>query len=117
MRGGWTDQAPVQRQEFHYGSREFLAASDLARRLPYSPRVSDLIGSLVRNPALIRVLVAIWRRTERLVRDAGQTLFAALLGAGEVAGRERASALLIDPGLRRATATLAWSRSRPPTSA
>jgi len=29
---------------------------------------------------------------ERLVRDAGQTLFAALLGAGEVAGRYRASA-------------------------
>ena len=61
MRGGWTDQAPVQRQEFHYGSQEFLAASDLARRLPYSPGVSDLMGSVVRNPALIRVLVAIWR--------------------------------------------------------
>jgi hypothetical protein len=51
----------VQRRELRYGSREFLAASDLARRLPYSPPVSALVGSLVRDPALIRVLVAVWR--------------------------------------------------------
>ena len=61
MRGGWTDQAPVGRRELHYGSREFLAASDLARRFPSSPRISALIGNVVRNPALIRVLVAIGR--------------------------------------------------------
>jgi hypothetical protein len=61
MRRGYTDRAPVQRREFHYGSWEFLAASDLARRLPHSPGVSALIGSMVRNPALIRVLVAVWR--------------------------------------------------------
>ena len=40
--GGWAhgcaDQAPAARRELRYGSREFLAASDLARRLPHSPR-------------------------------------------------------------------------------
>ena len=51
----------MPRRELRYGSREFLAGSDLARRLPYSPRVSDLVGSVVRDPALIRVLVAVWR--------------------------------------------------------
>ena len=63
MRGDRTDLAPVQRREFPYGSREFLAASDLARRLPPSPvaRALALARSVVRNPALIRVLVAIWR--------------------------------------------------------
>ena len=61
MRGGCTDQASVQRRELHYGSREFLVASDLARRLPYSPGVSALIRSVVRDPALIRVLLAVWR--------------------------------------------------------
>ena len=45
MRGGFADQAFVHRRELRYGSREFLAASDLARRLPYSPRISALIGS------------------------------------------------------------------------
>lgn len=35
-------------------------------------------------------------REERVVRDAGQALFAALLGTGEVAGRYRASAALAD---------------------
>lgn len=63
--GGWARRngyrAPVPRRELRYGSREFLAGSDLARRLPYSPRVSDLVGSVVRDPALIRVLVAVWR--------------------------------------------------------
>jgi hypothetical protein len=61
MRSGRIYQAPVQRRELHYGSWEFLAASDLARRLPYSPPVPALIGSVVRNPALIRVFVAVWR--------------------------------------------------------
>jgi hypothetical protein len=54
-------QPPVQRRELRYGSWEFRAASDLARRLPYSPRVWALIGSVARDPALIRVFVAVWR--------------------------------------------------------
>jgi hypothetical protein len=58
---GCADQLPVQRRELHYGSWEFRAASDLAGRLPYSPRVSALIWSVVRDPALIRVFVAVWR--------------------------------------------------------
>jgi hypothetical protein len=61
MRGGGVYQVPVQRRELRYGSWEFLAASDLARRLPYSPRIPALIGSVLRDPALIRVFVAIWR--------------------------------------------------------
>jgi len=51
----------VQRRELRYGSWEFHAASDLARRLPYSPPVSVLIRSVVRDPVLIRVFVAVWR--------------------------------------------------------
>jgi hypothetical protein len=58
---GCADQPPVQRRELRYASWEFRAASDLARRLDYSHRVSALIGSVVRDPALIRVLVAVWR--------------------------------------------------------
>jgi hypothetical protein len=61
MRGGFADRAFVHRRELRYGSREFLAASDLARRLPYSPRISAFIGSLVREPALLRVVVAVRR--------------------------------------------------------
>jgi hypothetical protein len=65
-RPGWgvygrADQAPARRREFRYDCQEFRAASDLVRRLPYSPRVSALMGSVVRDPALIRVLVAVWR--------------------------------------------------------
>lgn len=48
-------------RELRFGSREFRAASDLARRLPYSPPVSALIRSVLRDPALIRVFVAVWR--------------------------------------------------------
>ena len=58
---GYADRTPVQPRELRYGSREFHAASDLARRLPYSPGVRALIGSVVRDPALIRVFVAVWR--------------------------------------------------------
>ena len=61
MRRGCIDQTPVRRRELRYGSREFLAASDLARRLPYPLRIPALIGSVVRDPALIRLLVAIRR--------------------------------------------------------
>jgi hypothetical protein len=58
---GCTNQPPVQRRELRYGSWEFRAASDLARRLDYSHRVSALIGNVVRDPALIRVLIAVCR--------------------------------------------------------
>jgi hypothetical protein len=58
---GCADLVPLQRRELRYGSWEFHAASDLARRMPYNPRVSALIGRVVRDPALIRVLVAVWR--------------------------------------------------------
>ena len=61
MRHGRTYRTPVQRRELHYGSREFTAASDLARSLPYSPGFSALIGSVARDPALIRAVVAVWR--------------------------------------------------------
>jgi hypothetical protein len=47
--------------ELRYGSREFLAASDMARSLPYSPPVFTVAGSLLRDPALLRAFVAIWR--------------------------------------------------------
>lgn len=72
MRGGRADQAPVRRRELHYGSREFLAASDLARRLPTSSPASALIGSVARQPAMLRVLAAVWRLpvTDLRVRQA-----------------------------------------------
>ena len=62
--GGWlgyADRTPVQPRELRYGSREFRAASDLARRLPYSPRVTTVLGNVLRDPALIRIVVDIWR--------------------------------------------------------
>src|SRR5262245_16791625 len=58
---GRADQAPVRGRELRYDSWEFRAASDLSMRLSGSPPVSALIGSVVRDPALIRVLVAVWR--------------------------------------------------------
>ena len=58
---GGADRTHVQRRELRYGSREFRAASDLARRLPHSPRVATLARSVLRDPALIRVVVAVWR--------------------------------------------------------
>jgi len=51
----------VQRRELRYDSPEFRAASELAQRLPYSSRVSALARIMVRDPALIRAIVAIWR--------------------------------------------------------
>ena len=47
--------------ELRYGSRDFLAASDLARNLPYSPPVSALIGTAARHPSLVRTFVAVGR--------------------------------------------------------
>jgi hypothetical protein len=58
---GYADQASVRGRELRYDSWEFRAATDLAMRLSDSPGVSPLIGSLVRDPALIRVLIAVWR--------------------------------------------------------
>jgi hypothetical protein len=60
VRGGYAWPTPSQRRELRYGTPEFAAASDLARRLPEPLRMSALIGSVVRDPALIRVLMAIW---------------------------------------------------------
>jgi hypothetical protein len=88
---GCADQPPVQLRELRYGSWEFRAASDLARRLPYSPRVWALIGSVVRDPALIRVFIAIWRlpvvdlRVPRADADAWSE--ASPVGRGISAGR------------------------------
>jgi hypothetical protein len=62
LRGyGGATAALVQRRELRYGSREFLAASDLARRLPRSAPAPALIGNLARRPALVRVIAAVWR--------------------------------------------------------
>ena len=58
---GCVDQTLVPRRELRYGSWEFRAASDLARRLPNSPPVSAIIGSVARHPATLRVLPAVWR--------------------------------------------------------
>lgn len=58
---GYPNGGPVQRREFRYGSWEFHAASDLARRLPDSPQASALIRSVARRPAMLRVLAAVWR--------------------------------------------------------
>ena len=58
---GYADRTPAQPRELHYGSREFCAASDLARRLPYSPPVTTLLGNVLRDPALIRIVADIWR--------------------------------------------------------
>ena len=58
---GCADGTPVRRREFRYGSWEFRAASDLARRLPSSSPASALIGSVVRQPTMLRVLAAVWR--------------------------------------------------------
>jgi hypothetical protein len=52
---------PIQRRELRYGSWEFRAASDLARQSPNSSRTLDLIGSVARQPAMLRVLAAVWR--------------------------------------------------------
>jgi hypothetical protein len=57
----WVTGVPVQRRELCYGSREFLAATDLAHRWPHRRWAWTLMGSLVRDPALIRGLAAIWQ--------------------------------------------------------
>ena len=58
---GCANSTPTERQELHYGSWEFRAASDLARRLPNSSRALALIGSVARQPGMLRVLAAVWR--------------------------------------------------------
>src|SRR5262245_126287 len=64
--------ALVQRQELRYGSPGFLAATDLARRLPPSDRAPALIESLARRPALLRGVAAVCRLpvTDLQVREA-----------------------------------------------
>jgi hypothetical protein len=58
---GYADRAPVHPRELHYGSQEFRAASDLARRLPYSPPVWAILRSVARDPVLIRILLTVWQ--------------------------------------------------------
>ena len=58
--GGATG-ALIHRRELRYGSPEFLAASDLARRLPHSAPAPALIGNLARHPALLRGVAGVWR--------------------------------------------------------
>jgi hypothetical protein len=58
---GRADGTPVQRRELRYGSWEFGAASDLARHLPNSFPAPALIGRVARQPAMLRVLAAVWR--------------------------------------------------------
>jgi hypothetical protein len=53
--------ALVPRRELRYGSQEFLAASELARRLPHSGPAPALIGSLALRPALLRGVAAVMR--------------------------------------------------------
>src|SRR5262245_16366291 len=92
-------QPSVPRRELRFNSWEFRAASDLARRLPYSPSVSTLIGNVVRDPALIRVFVAIWRlpvvdlRVRRADNDAWSGAVSGPVGRTGSRGR-RAQAVL-----------------------
>lgn len=69
---GCTNGRPVRRRELRYGSWEFRAASDLARHLPNSSPAAALIASVVRQPAILWVLAAIWRLpvTDLRVRQA-----------------------------------------------
>jgi len=58
---GYADGTPVHPRELRYGSWELRAASELARRLPYSPPIWPVLGSVARDPALIGALLAVWR--------------------------------------------------------
>ncbi len=100
------DKPSAWRRELRYGSWEFRAASDLARRLPYSPQVSVLIGSVVRDPALIRVFVAVWRlpvvdlRVRRADADAWSGAYSGPVGRTISSGR-RAQAVLELPTVEK----------------
>src|SRR5215472_3445553 len=61
-----------QRRELRYNSREFLAASDWLRNVPHYHRAPIVLGSMVRHPALLRALAAVWRLpvTDLRVRQA-----------------------------------------------
>src|SRR5262245_52990810 len=81
-RGGYNMTANFRQRELHYGSQEFLTASGWARQLP-NPRVSTLLRKVARDPALIRVLVAVWRLPVvdlRVGRTAADTWFAYYFG-------------------------------------
>jgi hypothetical protein len=98
-------QRPVRWRELRYDSWEFRAASDLARRLPYSPGVSALVGSVLRDPALIRVFVAVWRlpvvslRIRQADADAWSGVYANPVGRTISSGR-RAHSVLELPTVR-----------------
>ena len=91
---GWRDYAGAGRQrgrgrELRYGSREFRAASNFAQRVTHSRPVSAVIGSVLRDPALIRAFVAVWRlpviklRVRRADADAWSgTVFGSTLISG-----------------------------------
>jgi hypothetical protein len=87
-------------------ARSFALQSDLARRLPYSPSVSALIGNVVRHPALIRVFVAIWRlpvvnlRVRRADDDAWSGACSGPVGRTGSRGR-RAQAVLELPAVEK----------------
>jgi hypothetical protein len=51
----------LPQRELRYGSQEFLAASDWARGLPLHPRAPAIVRSVVRNPAILRLLATVWR--------------------------------------------------------
>jgi hypothetical protein len=61
-----------QRRELHYGSQEFLAASEWARGLRLDRRTSVVLGNVARHPAMLRFLAALWRLpiTDLRVRQA-----------------------------------------------
>jgi hypothetical protein len=87
-RGYGHNRTRVQRRELRYDSLEFRAASDFVRRLPDSPPVSALVGNVIRDPALIRAIVAIWRLPVVDVR-VQQDEADGWLGAVGLADRER----------------------------
>jgi hypothetical protein len=61
MQGIRTWRAAFQRQELRYGDPNFVAASELARSLPESPRPSDLLTRVAHDRSLARVLLAVSR--------------------------------------------------------
>jgi hypothetical protein len=63
-----------RRQELRYGDPFFVAASELARSLPDSPRPADLLTRLARDRSLVRVLLAVWRLPAVEFRATGTAL-------------------------------------------
>lgn len=61
MQGIRSWRGALRRQELRYGHPNFVAASELARNLPESPRPADLLAWVRRDRSLIRVLLAVSR--------------------------------------------------------